>query len=584
LFYFEKIHVHCLLLNLTKILTSLIKKFFINFLIFYTKNSKEVRKMERQNLQPIYLLSPEAQRSIGRDAQRLNILAAKLVAETVRTTLGPKGMDKMLVDSMGDVVVTNDGVTILETMEIQHPVAKMIVEVAKTQENEVGDGTTTAVVIAGELLKNAEKLLDQDIHPTIITKGFQKAFEKSLEILNEIAHEVSLKDEETLKKIAKTAITGKAPEVAKEKLADIIVKAVKHVAEEENGKYKVDLDSIKIEKKVGGSVEDSELIEGVVLDKEVVHPQMPKKVENAKILLLNTPIEVKETEIDAKIQITDPSQIEAFLKQEEKILKEMVEKIKKSGANVVITQKGIDDLAQHFLAKEGIMAIRRVKKSDMEKLAKATGAKILNSLEDIKEEDLGYAGVVEEKKIGNETMIFVKECKNPKAVTILIRGGTEHVVDETERAVKDALGDVAAALKDGKIVAGGGAVETELSLRLKDYAEKLKGKEQLAVQAYAEALEVIPRTLAENSGLDAIEILAELKAEHEKGNKDYGVEVFEGKIKNMLEVGVVEPLRVKTQALKSATEVSNMILRIDDIIAASKVDKGGEEPNFDSEE
>ena len=541
--------------------------------------------MEKQNLQPIYLLSPEAQRAIGRDAQRLNILAAKLVAETVRTTLGPKGMDKMLVDSMGDVVVTNDGVTILETMEIQHPVAKMIVEVAKTQENEVGDGTTTAVVIAGELLKNAEKLLDQDIHPTIITRGFQKAFEKALEILKEIAHEVSLEDEETLKKIVKTAITGKAPEVSKERLAEIIVKAIKHVAEKENGKYKVDLDNIKIEKKVGGSVEDSELVEGVVLDKEVVHPQMPKKVENAKILLLNTPIEVKETEIDAKIQITDPSQIEAFLKQEERILREMVEKIKKTGANVVITQKGIDDLAQHFLAKEGIMAIRRVKKSDMEKLAKATGAKILNSLDDVKEEDLGYAGVVEERKIGNETMIFVKECKNPKAVTILVRGGTEHVVDETERAVKDALGDVAAALKDGKIVAGGGAVETELSLRLKDYAEQLKGKEQLAVEAYAEALEVIPRTLAENSGLDAIEILAELKAEHEKGKKDYGIEVFEGKIKDMKEAGVVEPLRVKTQALKSATEVANMILRIDDIIAASKVEKGNEgTEDFSSEE
>ena len=534
-----------------------------------------------KNLQPIYLLSPEAQRAIGRDAQRLNILAAKLVAETVRTTLGPKGMDKMLVDSMGDVIVTNDGVTILETMEIQHPIAKMIVEVAKTQENEVGDGTTTAVVIAGELLKNAEKLLDQDIHPTIITRGFQKAYEKAIEILKEIAHEVSIEDEETLKKIVKTAITGKSPEAAKDKLAEIIVEAIKHVAEKTDNGYNVDLDNIKIEKKVGGSVEDTELVRGIVLDKEVVHPQMPKKVENAKILLLNTPLEVKETEIDAKIQITDPSQIEAFLKQEERIIREMVEKIKKSGANVVITQKGIDDLAQHFLAKEGIMAIRRVKKSDMEKLAKATGAKILNSVDDIKEEDLGYAGVVEEKKIGNETMVFVRECKNPKAVTILIRGGTEHVVDETERAVKDALGDVAAALKDGKVVAGGGAVETELSLRLKDFAEQLKGKEQLAVEAYAEALEIIPRTLAENSGLDAIEILAELKAEHEKGNKDHGVEVFEGKVEDMFKAGVVEPLRVKTQALKSATEVANMILRIDDIIAASKVENKNETPEFE---
>jgi thermosome len=532
--------------------------------------------MENKGLQPIYLLSPEAQRTIGRDAQRLNILAAKLVAETVRTTLGPKGMDKMLVDSLGDVIVTNDGVTILETMEIQHPAAKMIVEIAKTQENEVGDGTTTAVVLAGELLKNAEKLLDQDVHPTIITRGYQKAFERALKELNKIAKDISLKDEEVLKKIVMTAMTGKGAETAKEKLAEMIIKAVKHVAEKKGDAYEVDLNNIKIEKKVGGGIEDSVLVEGVVLDKEVVHPQMPKKVENAKILLLNMPLEVKETEIDAKIQITDPMQIEAFLKQEEKIIREMVEKIKNTGANVVITQKGIDDLAQHFLAKEGILAIRRVKKSDMEKLAKATGAKILNTLEGIKEEDLGKAGLVEEKKVGDETMIFVTKCENPKAVTILVRGGTEHVVDETERAIKDALGDLAATLKDGKAVAGGGSVETELALRLKDFAETLSGKEQLAVQAYAEALEIIPRTLAENSGLDAIEILTELKAAHEKGNKDHGVEVFEGKIKNMWEEGVIEPLRVKTQALKSATEVANMILRIDDVIAAGKVDKGGQ--------
>jgi len=541
--------------------------------------------MENKGLQPIYLLSPEAQRTIGRDAQRLNILAAKLVAETVRTTLGPKGMDKMLVDSLGDVIVTNDGVTILETMEIQHPAAKMIVEIAKTQENEVGDGTTTAVVLAGELLKNAEKLLDQDIHPTIITRGYQKAFEKALEELKKIAKNISLEDEEILKKIVMTAMTGKGAETAKEKLAEMIIKAVKHVAEKKGDAYEVDLNNIKIEKKVGGGIEDSVLVEGVVLDKEVVHPQMPKRVENAKILLLNMPLEVKETEIDAKIQITDPMQIEAFLKQEEKIIKEMIEKIKATGANVVITQKGIDDLAQHFLAKEGILAIRRVKKSDMEKLAKATGAKILNTLEGVREEDLGKAGLVEEKKVGDETMIFVTKCENPKAVTILVRGGTEHVVDETERAIKDALGDLAATLKDGKAVAGGGSVETELALKLKDFAETLSGKEQLAVQAYAEALEIIPRTLAENSGLDAIEILTELKAAHEKGNKDYGVEVFEGKIKNMWEEGVIEPLRVKTQALKSATEVANMILRIDDVIAAGKVDKGnGQGDEFNMEE
>ncbi|RLE44425.1 thermosome subunit [Candidatus Woesearchaeota archaeon] len=527
---------------------------------------------EQQKIQPIFILPEGTQRSTGRIAQINNILAAKLVAETIRTTLGPKGMDKMIVDSLGDVTVTNDGATILDEMNIEHPTAKMIVEVAKTQEDEVGDGTTTAVVLAGELLKNAEPLLDQNVHPAVLARGYRLAAEKAQEILNSVAENIDKNDKELLKKIALTAMTGKGAEAAKEILAKLVVDAVTQVAEEDG---KVNKDNIKIEKKVGKGVEDTELVKGVVIEKERAHPGMPKKVENAKIALIDCALEIKSTEIDAKIQITDPNQIQAFIQQEEKILNEMVEKIAKTGANVVFCQKGIDDVAQHFLAKKGIFAARRVKESDMKALAKATGARIITNLDDLTKDDLGTAGIVEEIKIGDEEMIYVKECKNPKSVTILVRGGTEHVVDEVKRAVEDAIGDVIAVLRTGKVVAGAGAPEIEVARQLRDFANTLSGREQLAVQAFAESIEIIPRTLAENAGLDPIDILAELKAAHEKGNKWSGIDVFSGKVIDAWETGIIEPLRIKTQALKSASEAAILILRIDDVIAGGKEEMPG---------
>ena len=517
-------------------------------------------------IQPIFILPEGTQRSVGRDAQRTNIMAAKIVAETVRTTLRPKGMDKMIVDSLGDVTVTNDGVTILEEMQIEHPSAKMIVEVAKTQENEVGDGTTTAVVIAGELLKNAETLLDQDVHPAVIARGYRLAADKALELLEQMAEKITPRDENVLKQIAMTAMTGKGAEYAKEKLSELAVKAVKLVAED-NGV--VDKDNIKVEKRSGGSVEDSELIRGIVLDKERVHSSMPRLVKNAKIALLDKEIEIKKTEIDAKIEITSPDQLQAFLDQEEKMLKDMVEKVVGSGASVLICQKGIDDVAQHFLAKKGVYAVRRVSDSDMKKIAKATGGIVVSNLHDLSKDDLGFAGVVEERKIGDDQFTYIMECKNPKAVTILVRGGTEHVTNEIERALSDAVGDVAAALKDGKVVGGAGAPEVELAMQLRKYAESLSGREQLAVQSFADSMEVIPRTLIENAGLDPIDIMTELKSAHAKKQNWAGVDVFTGKITDSWKKGVIEPLKIKTQAISSASEVAIMILRIDDVIASS---------------
>ncbi|MBI2142960.1 TCP-1/cpn60 chaperonin family protein [Candidatus Woesearchaeota archaeon] len=532
-----------------------------------------------QQIQPIFILPEGSQRTTGRSAQRANIMAAKAVAETVRTTLGPKGMDKMLVDNLGDIVITNDGVTILEEMNVEHPAAKMIVEVAKTQEDEIGDGTTTAVVIAGELLKKAEDLLDQDVHPTVVVRGYRLAAEKALEILNKMAEPVTDKDTDMLEKIAMTAMTGKGAEKAKELLSKLAVKAVKDVADLKDGKLSVNKDNIKIEKKVGGAVEDSELVEGIILDKEKVHPGMADVVKNAKVALIDVAVEIKSTETEAKIQLTDPNQLQGFIDMEEKILREKVEKIAKSGANVVFCQKGIDDLAQHFMAKKGMYAARRVGKSDMEKLARATGAKIVTSLDDLSASDLGTAGVVEAKKVGDEDMTFVKECKNAKAVTMLIRGGTEHVVAEVKRAIEDAVGDVASALTSGKVVSGAGATETELAMQLRRYAESLSGREQLAVKAFAEAVEIIPKTLAENSGLDPIDIMTELKSQHDKGRKWAGIDVFTGKVMDAWKEGVLEPLKVKTQAISSASEVAGMILRIDDVIASGKSEsKGGGMP------
>ncbi|HMK46459.1 MAG TPA: thermosome subunit alpha [Methanocella sp.] len=529
--------------------------------------------MAQQSNQPIIILKEGSTRTRGRDAQGMNLMAARAVAEAVRTTLGPKGMDKMLVDSMGDVVITNDGVTILKEMDIEHPAAKMIVEIAKTQDDEVGDGTTTAVVLAGELLKKSEALLDQDVHPTVIASGYRQAAAKAREILNSLALDVSIKDDTLLREFAVTAMTGKGAEAVGEKLADLCVRAVKAVVDE-NGK--VDVEDIKVEKKVGGTIGDSELIEGIVVDKERIHPNMPKIVKNAKIALLDTPLEIEKTEIDAKIEITSPDQLQSFLDQEEKMLKDMVTKIQKTGANVVFCQKGVDDLVQHYLAKAGIMAARRVKESDLKKLAKSTGARVNTSIDELTKEDLGAAGTVEERKIGDESMIFVEKCKNPKAVSMILRGGTEHVVDELERAVHDALRVVGVVVEDKKYVVGGGACEVELALRLKEFASTIGGREQLAIEAFAEAMEVIPRTLAENAGLDPIDTLVSLRSKHEgKGAmKTAGINVFTGEAVDMKKEKVVEPLRVKTQAVSGASEAAVMILRIDDVIAASKLSGG----------
>ncbi|MFO7967022.1 MAG: thermosome subunit alpha [Archaeoglobaceae archaeon] len=524
---------------------------------------------------PILILREGTQRTTGKDAQRVNIMAARTIAESVRSTLGPRGMDKMLVDSLGDVVITNDGVTILKEIDVEHPAAKMVIEVAKTQEDEVGDGTTTAVVLAGELLKRAEELLDQDIHPTLIARGYRLAAEKAKDVITETAIPVSTEDEEVLKKIAATAMTGKGAEVAVEKLSQITVDAVKVIAEESEGNITTDTDFIKVEKRSGASVENTELIDGIVMDKEIVNPAMPKKVEDAKILLVDSALEVKETETDAKIRITDPDMLQKFVDQEEKMLKDMVDNIVKSGANVVLCQKGIDDLAQYYLAKKGVMAIRRVKKSDLEKISKATGAKVLSDIRGISEEDLGNARSVAEKRIGDEKMIFITGCENPKAVTVLVRGGTEHVVDEVARGLEDAIRVVAVALEDGKVVSGAGAPEIGASLKLWDYAPSLGGREQLAVEAFAKSLEIVPKTLAENAGIDPINSLVELKAAHERGDTSFGIDVATGKITDMYEKGVVEPLRIKTHAISSATEVAVMLLRIDDVIASKSTGGGG---------
>ncbi|MEA3515447.1 MAG: thermosome subunit beta [Nanoarchaeota archaeon] len=527
------------------------------------------------NVQPIFILPEGTQRTSGKQAQKVNISAAQQVAEQVKSTLGPKGMDKMIVDSLGDVTVTNDGVTILEEMSIEHPSAKMIVEIAKTQEDEVGDGTTTAVVVAGELLKNAESLLDQNVHPTVITKGYRIALEKAIKILNSMSEKVSIEDRKIMKNIVETAMTGKGSEHAKEFLSEIIVNAVKSVSEEKEGKIIINKDDIKLETKVGASVECTEIVKGIILDKERVHTAMPKIIKDAKVALVDSAIEIKNTEIDAKIQITDPSQMQAFLDQEETMLKKMVQKIIDSGANVLICQKGIDDVAQHFLAKNGVYAVRRVKKSDMEKLVRATGAKIITNLEDLSKDDLGHAGLAEEMKVGDEEMTFIKKCENPKSVTIIIRGGTEHVAAEVKRAIEDAIGDLASALRNGAVVGGAGAPEAEVSKGLKEYAKSFSGREQLAINAFANAMEVIPKTLAENAGLDPIDVLTEMKAEHQKGNKWAGIDVFSGQVVDAWEKGVIEPLQIKTQAINSAAEVAMMILRIDDVIAGSGSGNGG---------
>jgi len=521
--------------------------------------------------QPILIMKEGTKRTRGKDAMDNNISAAIVIAEAVRTSLGPRGMDKMLVDQFGDVVITNDGATILKEIDVQHPAGKMMVEVAKTQDSEVGDGTTTSVILAGELLKRAKKLLEQKIHPTVITEGFRKAAEKGVEILNEMSIKSGVDDAEGLKNCAMTCMSSKIVSESKDYLADICIDAIKAIAEQVDGKWVADIEKVQIQKKEGESIDDTSLIKGIILDKEVVNPGMKKSVKDAKILLLQSALEIEKTEFDSKYQITSPEQIQMFLDEEENMLRKMVDKIKNSGATVVICQKGIDDMAQHFLAKAGIMAVRRVKKSDIEKLAKATGGTIFNSLDDVTAEQLGWAGLVEERKIMNDSWIFIEECKDPKSVVILIRGGTELITDEVDRAIHDALCVVRDVVEDQKIVGGGGAPELETAIQLRKYASTLGGREQLAVEVFADALDIVPKTLAENAGLDQIDILMKLRAAHQQGNKFAGHDIDTGEIvNNMMEVGVVEPTAVKVQAIKSSTEAANMILRIDDVIAGAK--------------
>ncbi len=522
--------------------------------------------------QPILIMREGTERTRGKDAMENNIAAAKVIAEAVRTSLGPRGMDKMLVDQFGDVVITNDGATILKEIDVQHPAAKMMVEVAKTQDSEVGDGTTTSVILAGELLKRAEKLLQQKIHPTVITEGFRKAAEKAVEILEKMSIKSGIDDRAGLKNAAMTCMSSKLVSESRDMLAEICIDAIKAIAEKgENGKWVADIEKVQIQKKEGESIDETTLIKGIILDKEVVSPGMPKIVKDAKVLLLQSAIEIEKTEFDAKLQITSPDQIQQFLDEEERMLRNMADKIVKSGANVVVCQKGIDDMAQHFLTKAGVMAIRRVKKSDIEKLSKATGGMIFTNLDDIVQDKLGFAGLVEERKIMNDSWIFIEECKDPKSVVILIRGGTELVIDEVDRAIHDALCVVRNVVEDEKIVGGGGAPEIETAIQLRKYAQTLGGREQLAVEVFADALDIIPKTLAENAGLDQIDVLMKLRAAHQTGNKFAGTDLETGDvILNMMSVGVVEPTVVKIQAIKSSTEAASLILRIDDVIAGAK--------------
>ena len=520
---------------------------------------------------PVLVLKEGANRSRGREAQHGNILAAKVVAESVRSSLGPKGMDKMLVDNFGDVTITSDGRTILDEMDVQHPAAKMLVEVAKTQDKEAGDGTTSAVIIAGELLSRAEELIDKSIHPTIIIDGYRKATARALETLEKIAIPIDPKSKEFLQKTASTSLGSKIVSEYKDLLADLSVKAMLAVAEKTDSGYKADVDDVKVEKKTGESLAETSLIKGIVLDKEIVHSGMPKRVENAKIVLLDASLENEKPEFDAKLNIETPEQIDAFLKQEEALLRGMVEKVLSSGANVVVAQKGIDDMAQHFLARKGIIAIRRAKKSDMEKLAKATGGRIVTNIDALTKADLGIAALVEERKTGDDKMTYVEGCKNPKSVTLLIRGGTQRITAEAERSIHDALCVVKDLIEEPKVVAGGSAPELEMASALRKYAQTMPGREQLAVQVFAECLEVIATTLAENAGLNMVDIISELRARHEKGEIWAGVDVRGGKVSDMSKIDVYEPLAVKKQIIKSASEASTLILKIDDVIALAKM-------------
>jgi thermosome len=517
------------------------------------------------------VLKEGATRSRGTVAQRGNITAAKIIAELIKSSLGPSGMDKMLVDSLGDITITNDGYEILDEADIEHPAAKIIVEVAKTQDEVAGDGTTTAVVLAGALLERAEGLLDKKIHPSAIVTGYRKASDESIRVLRKLAQEINRNDKDVLQKIAETAMHGKATDSAKILFSDIAIKAVNLVAEEKDGTLLVDKDDIQLVKSIGKGLLDSYLVQGLIIDKEVVHPDMPKYVEDAKIAVIDTALEIEKPEFDARIRLSDPTQIRAFLDEEERLLQEMVEKITATGANVILCQRGIDDLAQHYLMKNGTLSVRRIKMSDVERLSKATGAKIVTNIDEMSSDDLGWAELVREEKIGEDTFIFVEGCKNPRAVSIMMRAGFERMLDEAERSMKDGIGVLVDVLKENKVVAGGGSIEVELAKQIRDFSTKISGREQLAVEAFAEALEEVPTVLSENAGLDPIDIMVELRASHEKeGGTWFGINVLSGEVANMMDLGVLEPIIVKEQAIKSAVEATSMILRIDDMIASSK--------------
>jgi archaeal chaperonin len=527
---------------------------------------------------PVLILKEGSSETKGKEAQKNNFTAAKTVAEIVRTSLGPRGMDKMLVDSLGDVTITNDGATILKEIDVQHPAAKMMVEISKATDNEVGDGTTSVVVLAGALIERAEELINKNVHPTVIVDGYRKSAFKSIEILNKIAMKVDGSNKEQLMKVAKTSMQTKLVSKDSVDLANIVVTAAQQVAETRKDSTKVDLDDIKVEKKSGGSIKDTKLIKGMVLDKEVVHGGMPKRVDNAKIALINSALEIEKTEFDAKLNITSPEQMKRFLDEENSMLKSMVDKITTAGANVVICQKGIDDIAQHYLAKSSILTIRRVKESDMTKLSRATGARVINNLDDMTSKDLGNADLVEERKVETDKWVFIEGCKNPKAVTILIRGGSQRVVDEADRSVHDALMVTKDVLEKPLIVAGGGSPEAYVSNKLKEWTSTLSGREQLAAEKFAESLEIIPLTLAENAGMDSIDTMTELRSRQSKGSTWAGIDARNSRIADMSEIDIVEPLSVKEQIIKSATEVASMILRIDDVIASSKSAGGGMPP------
>ncbi|MDG7051556.1 MAG: TCP-1/cpn60 chaperonin family protein [Nitrososphaerota archaeon] len=525
--------------------------------------------------QPVLILKEGTQESRGKEAQKNNFTAAELVADIIKTSLGPRGMDKMLVDSLGDVTVTNDGATILKEIDVQHPAAKMMVEISKAVDNEVGDGTTSTVVFAGALLEKAQELIDKEVHPTIIIDGYMKAARKTVEILNKIAVKVDPKDTEVLRRIAKTTLNTKMVTKDSNYLIPLVVDAVSKVVDKANGNYKVDIDNVKVEKKPGGSVVDTQLISGVVVDKEVVHAGMPRKVVNAKIALLNAPLEIEKTEFDEKINITDPTQMKGFLDEEARILKEMVTKIKAIGATVVLCQKGIDDVAQHYLAKEGILAVRRIKMSDMDKLARATGGRVVTGVEDLTASDLGDAALVEERKIEEDKWVFIEGCKNPRAVTLLVRGGGQRIVDEAERSIHDAIMTVKDTIERPLVVAGGGAAEMEIVTQLKKWAATLEGRVQLAALKFVDALESLPLTLAENAGLNVIDISSELESEHENGKIWAGIDVMNGKIADMYKLNIIEPSSVKEEVIKAATEAASMIIKIDNTISSSKPSTGG---------